>query len=42
MRFKEGDKVEFVWLGKLTQGVVTEIRENNHGISYQIEHGEKG
>ncbi|EPX7676510.1 DUF1642 domain-containing protein [Listeria monocytogenes] len=42
MIFKEGDKVEFVWLGKLTQGVVTEIRENNHGISYQIEHGEKG
>ncbi|EAC2632655.1 DUF1642 domain-containing protein [Listeria monocytogenes] len=26
----------------MTQGVVTEIRENNHGISYQIEHGEKG
>ncbi|HEM0502000.1 DUF1642 domain-containing protein [Listeria monocytogenes] len=42
MKFREGDKVEFVWLGKLTQGVVTEIRENNHGISYQIEHGEKG
>ncbi|AQP89275.1 DUF1642 domain-containing protein [Listeria monocytogenes] len=42
MKFREGDKVEFVWLGKLTQGVVTEIRENNHGISYKIEHGEKG
>ncbi|HAA2585149.1 TPA_asm: DUF1642 domain-containing protein [Listeria monocytogenes] len=38
MKFREGDKVEFVWLGKLTQGVVTEIRENNHGISYQIKY----
>ncbi|EKZ4888731.1 DUF1642 domain-containing protein [Listeria monocytogenes] len=42
MNFKVGDKVEFIWSGELKQGVVTEIRENNHGISYQIEHGEKG
>lgn len=26
MRFKKGDKVEFVWLGELIQGVVTEIK----------------
>ncbi|EAE9063957.1 DUF1642 domain-containing protein, partial [Listeria monocytogenes] len=27
MRFKEGDKVEFIWIGELKQGVVTEIEE---------------
>ncbi|EAD5532779.1 DUF1642 domain-containing protein [Listeria monocytogenes] len=36
MRFKEGDKVEFIYGGTLTQGVVTEIRATNHDISYQI------
>ncbi|EKZ1509963.1 DUF1642 domain-containing protein [Listeria monocytogenes] len=36
MRFKEGDKVEFIYRGTLTQGVVTEIRATNHDISYQI------
>ncbi|EAF1882662.1 DUF1642 domain-containing protein [Listeria monocytogenes] len=38
MNFKAGDKVEFIWLGELTQGVVTEIRATNHAISYQIEY----
>ncbi|HAA6121369.1 DUF1642 domain-containing protein [Listeria monocytogenes] len=36
MRFKEGDKVEFVDQGELKQGVVTEIKATNHDISYQI------
>ncbi|ECC2281146.1 TPA: DUF1642 domain-containing protein [Listeria monocytogenes] len=38
MDLKVGDKVEFIWLGELTQGVVTEIRATNHAISYQIEY----
>ncbi|EAD0080253.1 DUF1642 domain-containing protein [Listeria monocytogenes] len=42
MKFREGDKVEFIWSGKLKQGVVTEIEETKNAISYQIEHGEKG
>ncbi|EAC4527130.1 DUF1642 domain-containing protein [Listeria monocytogenes] len=42
MKFREGDKVEFIWSGKLKQGVVTEIRATNHDISYQVEYGEKG
>ncbi|EIL9554530.1 DUF1642 domain-containing protein [Listeria monocytogenes] len=42
MRFKEGDKVEFIYGGTLTQGVVTEIRATNHDISYLVEYGEKG
>ncbi|CAK20623.1 DUF1642 domain-containing protein [Listeria welshimeri] len=36
MRFKKGDKVEFIYGGTLTQGVVNEIRATNHNISYQI------
>ncbi|ENP2456048.1 DUF1642 domain-containing protein [Listeria monocytogenes] len=36
MRFKKGDKVEFVWLGELIQGVVTEIKANNFNISYLV------
>ncbi|EAD5462977.1 DUF1642 domain-containing protein [Listeria monocytogenes] len=36
MRFKKGDKVEFICGGTLTQGVVNEIRATNHDISYQI------
>ncbi|EQC0708873.1 DUF1642 domain-containing protein [Listeria innocua] len=36
MRFKEGDKVEFIYLGELKQGVVTEIRASNFDISYQV------
>ncbi|EAE5468139.1 DUF1642 domain-containing protein [Listeria monocytogenes] len=36
MRFKKGDKVEFIYGGTLTQGVVNEIRVTNHDISYQI------
>ncbi|EAD5177834.1 TPA_asm: DUF1642 domain-containing protein [Listeria monocytogenes] len=39
MRFREGDRVEFIWLGELTQGVVTEIRATNRAISYQIQYG---
>ncbi|EAG6783835.1 hypothetical protein AJN42_05945 [Listeria monocytogenes] len=38
MKFRKGDKVEFVWLGKLTQGVVTEIEETKNAISYQIKY----
>ncbi|EGE9381873.1 DUF1642 domain-containing protein [Listeria monocytogenes] len=38
MRFREGDKVEFIWLGKLIQGVVTEIEETKNAISYQIKY----
>ncbi|EAG3549142.1 DUF1642 domain-containing protein [Listeria monocytogenes] len=38
MKFREGDKVEFVWLGKLTQGVVTEIEKTKNAISYQIKY----
>ncbi|HEM0586844.1 TPA: DUF1642 domain-containing protein, partial [Listeria monocytogenes] len=38
MRFKEGDKVEFIWSGKLKQGVVTEIEETKNAISYQIKY----
>ncbi|HFK0500511.1 TPA: DUF1642 domain-containing protein, partial [Listeria monocytogenes] len=34
--FKKGDKVEFIYGGTLTQGVVNEIRATNHDISYQI------
>ncbi|EDH0861483.1 DUF1642 domain-containing protein [Listeria monocytogenes] len=36
MRFKKGDKVEFIYGGTLKQGVVNEIRATNHDISYQI------
>ncbi|HAO6425603.1 TPA: DUF1642 domain-containing protein [Listeria monocytogenes] len=36
MKFRKGDKVEFVWLGELKQGVVTEIRASNFDISYQV------
>ncbi|ENT3227018.1 DUF1642 domain-containing protein, partial [Listeria monocytogenes] len=32
----KGDKVEFIYGGTLTQGVVNEIRATNHDISYQI------
>ncbi|EAC3295510.1 DUF1642 domain-containing protein [Listeria monocytogenes] len=43
MRFKEGDKVEFIWIGELKQGVVTEIEETKNAISYQIKYsGETG
>ncbi|EFR0450849.1 DUF1642 domain-containing protein [Listeria monocytogenes] len=43
MRFKEGDKVEFIYGGTLTQGVVTEIEETKNAISYQIKYsGEMG
>ncbi|EAC2725237.1 DUF1642 domain-containing protein [Listeria monocytogenes] len=43
MRFKEGDKVEFIWIGELKQGVVTEIEETENAISYQIKYsGEMG
>ncbi|EAD5537093.1 TPA: DUF1642 domain-containing protein [Listeria monocytogenes] len=38
MRFREGDKVEFIWSGKLKQGVVTEIEETKNAISYQIKY----
>ncbi|EQB9219046.1 DUF1642 domain-containing protein [Listeria monocytogenes] len=38
MKFREGDKVEFIWSGKLKQGVVTEIEETKNAISYQIEY----
>ncbi|EMS7698653.1 DUF1642 domain-containing protein, partial [Listeria monocytogenes] len=38
MRFKEGDKVEFIGQGELKQGVVTEIEETNHSIFYQIDY----
>ncbi|EAG5473467.1 DUF1642 domain-containing protein [Listeria monocytogenes] len=38
MRFKKGDKVEFIWSGKLKQGVVTEIEETKNAISYQIKY----
>lgn len=34
MRFKKGDKVEFIYGGKLTKGVVTEIKASPFGISY--------
>ncbi|EAG5228012.1 DUF1642 domain-containing protein, partial [Listeria monocytogenes] len=34
MRFKEGDKVEFIDQGELKQGVVTEIKASNFDISY--------
>lgn len=40
MRFREGDKVEFIWSGKLKQGVVTEIEETKNAISYQIKTSE--
>ncbi|EAF4579937.1 DUF1642 domain-containing protein [Listeria monocytogenes] len=36
MKFREGDKVEFIWSGKLKQGVVTEIKANNFNISYLV------
>ncbi|EAC8539050.1 DUF1642 domain-containing protein [Listeria monocytogenes] len=43
MKFKEGDKVEFIWIGELKQGVVTEIEETKNAISYQIKYsGEMG
>ncbi|MEY6581903.1 DUF1642 domain-containing protein, partial [Listeria monocytogenes] len=32
------DKVEFIWSGKLKQGVVTEIEETKNAISYQIKY----
>ncbi|EAE7519843.1 DUF1642 domain-containing protein [Listeria monocytogenes] len=38
MKFRKGDKVEFFWLGKLTQGVVTEIEETKNAISYRIKY----
>ncbi|EAD5794073.1 DUF1642 domain-containing protein [Listeria monocytogenes] len=34
MNFKAGDKAEFVYGGKLTKGVVTEIKASPFGISY--------
>lgn len=36
MKFRKGDKVEFIYLGELKQGVVTEIRASNFDISYQV------
>ncbi|HAO6467195.1 TPA: DUF1642 domain-containing protein [Listeria monocytogenes] len=36
MKFREGDKVAFIYLGELKQGVVTEIRASNFDISYQV------
>ncbi|EAF3633066.1 DUF1642 domain-containing protein [Listeria monocytogenes] len=43
MKFREGDKVEFIYLGELKQGVVTEIEETENAISYQIKYsGEMG
>ncbi|EJL5841127.1 DUF1642 domain-containing protein [Listeria monocytogenes] len=43
MKFRKGDKVEFIWSGKLKQGVVTEIEETKNAISYQIKYsGEMG
>ncbi|EPM6701406.1 DUF1642 domain-containing protein [Listeria monocytogenes] len=36
MRFKKGDKVEFIDQGELKQGVVTEIKASNFDISYQV------
>ncbi|EAC3826487.1 DUF1642 domain-containing protein [Listeria monocytogenes] len=38
MKFREGDKVEFIWIGELKQGVVTEIEETKNAISYQIKY----
>ncbi|HBJ8840579.1 TPA: DUF1642 domain-containing protein [Listeria monocytogenes] len=38
MNFKVGDKVEFIWIGELKQGVVTEIEETKNAISYQIKY----
>ncbi|ACK40915.1 Gp35 protein [Listeria monocytogenes HCC23] len=38
MRFREGDKVEFIQQGELTQGVVTEIEDTGHSIFYQIDY----
>ncbi|EPF1982468.1 DUF1642 domain-containing protein [Listeria monocytogenes] len=38
MRFKTGDKVEFIQQGELTQGVVTEIEDTGHSIFYQIDY----
>ncbi|HAM1107606.1 TPA: DUF1642 domain-containing protein [Listeria monocytogenes] len=38
MRFKKGDKVEFIWIGELKQGVVTEIEETKNAMSYQIKY----
>ncbi|EHQ3541580.1 DUF1642 domain-containing protein [Listeria monocytogenes] len=38
MKFREGDKVEFIYLGELKQGVVTEIEETKNAISYQIKY----
>ncbi|HFQ6393621.1 TPA: DUF1642 domain-containing protein, partial [Listeria monocytogenes] len=34
MRFKKGDKVEFIWQGEVRQGVVTEIKAVNSDIFY--------
>ncbi|HAO5790274.1 TPA: DUF1642 domain-containing protein [Listeria monocytogenes] len=34
MKFKAGDKVEFIYLGELKQGVITEIEASNFDISY--------
>ncbi|HAA6517780.1 TPA: DUF1642 domain-containing protein [Listeria monocytogenes] len=34
MKFREGDKVEFIGQGELKQGVVTEIEASNFDISY--------
>lgn len=34
MKFRKGDKAEFVYGGKLTKGVVTEIKASPFGISY--------
>ncbi|MBC2267686.1 DUF1642 domain-containing protein [Listeria sp. FSL L7-0083] len=36
MKFSEGDKVGFIYLGELKQGVVTERRASNFDISYQV------
>ncbi|ECP0927257.1 DUF1642 domain-containing protein, partial [Listeria monocytogenes] len=36
MKFKAGDKVEFIDQGELKQGVVTEIKASNFDISYQV------
>ncbi|EOU3548670.1 DUF1642 domain-containing protein [Listeria monocytogenes] len=36
MRFKEGDKVEFIYLGELKQGVISEVRGGAFGVTYQV------
>ncbi|MBC6123114.1 DUF1642 domain-containing protein [Listeria seeligeri] len=37
MKFKKGDRVQFISESSLAEGVIWEVKASNHGISYKVE-----